>query len=440
MMANLQRVRGRRQRRQRLLLSFLLVPALLLAACGGDDAGSGDAEPSSGTTVKANKATGEPIKIGLLCDRSGPTQIIGVNLCPGFLDYVELLNEVKGGVDNRPIEVTDIDHAYEVPKAVSGYEQLRSEGVVAVLCYGTPIALGLNELVTRDKVPCLTPGFGIAQAGDPEQYPYQFPVAASYFSQGAAAVTYALAHTDAEKPKIAYLYYDNPAGQEPLPVLEALADREGFELKTFSVPAPGLEMGAQISDITQRYKADFVISHLFGRAPSVSIKGFREAGYPLDQVVSLVWGAAEADIEAAGGFALADGYSTIQFTDVGQDYPAIQEILDLYEAKGEDPPTALTDHSVYYNRGVFVAALLVEGLRKALASGEPLTGETVKAGLEQVTKLSAGGLAPPLTISGTDHEGGGFTRVYQVEDGKLTAVTEWDNPEHELVLELVASG
>ena len=36
---------------------------------------------------------------------------------------------------------------------------------MAVLCYGTPIALGLNELVTRDKVPCLTPGFGIAQAG-----------------------------------------------------------------------------------------------------------------------------------------------------------------------------------------------------------------------------------------------------------------------------------
>ena len=46
----------------------------------------------------------------------------------------------------------------------------------------------------------------------------------------------------------------------------------------------------------------------------------------------------------------------------------------MYEAEGEDPPTALTDHSVYYNRGVFVAALLVEGLRKALAAGDAAHG------------------------------------------------------------------
>ena len=83
--------------------------------------------------------------------------------------------------------------------------------------------------------------------------------------------------------KIAYLFYDNPAGKEPLPILEDLAKTEGFELRTFAVPAPGLEMGAQVLDITGRFKPDFVITHLFGRAPSVSIKELKGKGYPAEQ-------------------------------------------------------------------------------------------------------------------------------------------------------------
>src|SRR5579862_7146525 len=105
---------------------------------------------------------------------------------------------------------------------------MHSQGAVTVLCFGTAVALALNDAVTRDQVPCLTPGFGIAKAGDPTAYPYQFPIAASYLSQGAAAVEYALAHTKVKHPKIAYLYYDNPSGQEPLPVLQALAKSKGF--------------------------------------------------------------------------------------------------------------------------------------------------------------------------------------------------------------------
>ena len=424
------------------LRHLLVVAALLLGACGGgddDDGGAAPADDASTTTVEA--PTGTPIKLGVICDRSGPLQIIGVNLCPGFADYIDLVNTTQGGVDGHPIEVIDIDHAYEVPKGVAAYDQMREQGAVAVFCFGTAVALALNDAVNRDEVPCLTPGFGIAEAGDPSAYPYQFPIVASYLSQGAAAVEYALENTDAERPKIAYLYYDNPSGQEPVPILEALAERDDFELKTFAVPAPGIEMAAQVTDITQRYKADFVISHLFGKAPAVSIKALKEAGYPLDQVISLVWGAAEADIEAAGGFAFADGYTTLQFADVGQDSDTIKSLIKMFEDRGDEVPAALTDSSVYYNRGAFSAAVVVEALRKALAQGaDPMTGKALKAGLESLSGFDAGGLAPPLNISATDHEGGGYTRVYQVKGGKLEPLGDWDNHDHDLVLDLIAGG
>ena len=59
-------------------------------------------------------------------------------------------------------------------------------------------------------------------------------------------------------------------------------------------------------------------------------------------------------------------WRVLQFAGVGQDFAVIEDILAMYEARGEDPPDALTEHSVYYNRGVFTAAMLVEGIRNAL--------------------------------------------------------------------------
>ena len=155
--------------------------------------------------------------------------------------------------------------------------------------------------LTEDRIPGTSPGFGSAAAADGIRYPYIFPIAATYWSQGAAAVDFVKKQLDGtlRNKKIAYIFYDNPAGREPIEIIEDLAVREGFQLKTFAVPPPGVEMGAQALDIAQRYRADFVIAHLFGRSPSVSIKELKRAGYPLSKVVSFVWGASEADIEAA---------------------------------------------------------------------------------------------------------------------------------------------
>src|ERR671924_621527 len=125
--------------------------------------------------------------------------------------------------------------------------------------------------------------------------------------------------------KLAYIFYDNPAGREPIPILERLAKQEGFELRTFAVPPPGLEMSAQALDIARRYRADWVIAHLFGRSPSVSIKELNKVGYPMDRVVSLVWGAAETDLDAAG-WQNGQGYYGLEFAGVGQEFPVIQDI------------------------------------------------------------------------------------------------------------------
>ena len=367
------------------------------------------------------------IVIGEECDRTGPTQIVGTVLCPAIQDYVNLVNS-KGGVEGYKIRVDEVDHEYKVPPAMESYERFKAEGAVSIMLYGTPQTKALTEKLKEDKIPGTSPGFGSAAAANGAKYPYLFPIAATYWSQAAAAVQFIKSKLGGQLAgkKIAYIYYDNPAGKEPLPILGDLQKEEKFELKTFAVPPPGVEMGAQVLDITQRYRADFVISHLFGRSPSVSIKEFKRSGYPLSKVIGMVWASAEADIIAAGGWNVAEGYHTIQFAGVGEDYPVIKEIIAMYKAQGKEPPKEMAS-TVYYNRGLLNAAIHIQAIRNAIKDlhGAKPTGADVKKGFEEIKDFTLSGLVPPLDVTPTDHEGGGWVQVFQVRGGKFVKEGEW---------------
>jgi len=185
-------------------------------------------------------------------------------------------------------------------------------------------------------------------------------------------------------------------------------------------------MGAQVLDIAQRFRADFVISHLFGGAPSVSIKELKRIGYPMRKVIGLVWASAEANIEGAGGFGVAEGYYAMQFAGVGTDYPVLNEIREMYKKQGKPAPKEMAS-TVFYNRGVLVAALHVEAIRNAVKAKPDgkITGADVKNGFEKISNFSLGGLVPPLKITQQDHEGGGLVQIWQVRSGKFEKVTEW---------------
>jgi branched-chain amino acid transport system substrate-binding protein len=378
-------------------------------------------------TLEDASAQQKEVMVGGMCDRTGPTQINGVGICPGISDYYELVNS-KGGVEGYRIKYVEIDHEYKVPAGVEAYQTEKRDGAVSIMVYGTPQVQALNQSLTEDKIPGTSPGFGIAASADGKRFPYLFPIAATYWSQGAAAIHFAKEKLGGtlDGKKIAYIFYDNPAGREPLPVIEDLQKLEKFDLRTFAVPPPGVEMGAQVLDITQRYKPDFVIAHLFGRSPSLAIKEFKRVGFPLSKVMGLVWASSEHDILAAGGWPVAEGYHTLTFAGIGDDYPVRQEIRAMYKAQGKEPPKAMDD-TVMYNRGILWAAIHVEAIRNALKAtgGKQPTGEDVKKGFEQIQDFSLGGLVPPLKVTGEDHEGGGWVQVFQVKDGKFVKETDW---------------
>jgi len=78
------------------------------------------------TGANAVQAEDKEIVVGLQCDRTGPTQIVGTVLCPGYHDYIALVNS-RGGVEGHKIRVVEIDHEYKVPPAMEAHDRFKSD-------------------------------------------------------------------------------------------------------------------------------------------------------------------------------------------------------------------------------------------------------------------------------------------------------------------------
>src|SRR6201988_1082376 len=142
------------------------------------------------TASGAASAQEKEVVFGLQSDRTGATQTVGVFLCPGYHDYIALLNS-KGGIEGYKIRVVEIDHEYKVPPAMEAHERFKLEGAVLESLYGTPQTAALTKKLEEDKLLGTSPGFGTSAAADGKKFPYVFPIAASYWSPAAGSIAFA---------------------------------------------------------------------------------------------------------------------------------------------------------------------------------------------------------------------------------------------------------
>jgi len=393
--------------------------------------GAGGAVAAVLLTAGVGAAQGKVLRIGNFCDRLGPTQTIGVKYCPGFHDYMDLVN-ARGGIEGYTIEHKEIEHGYAVPKAVEGYSKFKAEGYLAVVSYGTPITDALKSFANRDKISLLTPGFGISDVEDAAKFPYVFVGVASYKSQIAAIYQYVRdSWKEGRAARVAYLMYDNPAGRDPLDYVRELPRKLGqMELVgEVACPPPCAEVSSQMLQL-QRLNPDFIISHLFGKGPALSVKERVKAGVRAT-MISLVWGFSEDEIHVAGPD--AEGYMGVNFVVMPDEFarlPVAREIVEMYRKQGKEPPKEMG--SVYYVRGVMNAALFAEAARHAVraAGGGPVTGEHFKKGMEAIREFTGEGTMAPTTITPTNHAGSRKVRLYRVQGGKFVLVRDWFEGPH----------
>src|SRR6476660_547898 len=367
--------------------------------------------------------------IPVLSYRVGPYAAGGSGYYGGAIDYFTLVN-MSGGINGVKLKWEECETEYNASKGVECYERLKKKSGVATTVepLSTGIAYGLFERVAQDKMPMTTFGYGLASSAEGRVYDWVFPIGTTYWDQMAAMIAYlGQKEGGVEKlkgKKIAFLYHDSAYGKEPIPVLDALASRYGYETLKIPVTPPGTTQESQWLQIRQA-KPDYVIMWTYGVMSTVSLKTAATTGYPRDKLLGVWWAGSEEDVIPAADAAKGD--VSASFTASGTNFPVMQDIKNKVYGAGKGN---LEDKSrlgnVMYTRGVVYGMIVVEALRVAQAKygkGKVMTPEQLRWGFEhlnlteaRIKELGAAGLFPPIKTSCMDHEGSGMVK-FQMWDG-----------------------
>ncbi|MCH8504693.1 MAG: ABC transporter substrate-binding protein [Ectothiorhodospiraceae bacterium] len=375
----------------------------------------------------------DTIKFALLQDFTAVYTFVTDEYNQGQRDYLRLINE-EGGINGHTFEALIRDTGNEPQRGIEAYNRARREGAVLVDFLSTPVSRAAVNRVLEDEIVMITVLHGRGDASDGQTFPFVFPMMATYWSQAALLADYIDNHGGGlEGKRIAHVYIDSPFGREPVPVLRELAERKGFELRTFAYPRPGNEQSATWSDV-RRFRPDYVILWGAGGGQPVSVREAIRNGIPQENILSVVW-MAETDARTVGTD-LATGVKRFEAVATGTDYPIMQRIMEKVIEPGHGAGPRENVGTTYYNIGVASMAVAVEGARIALEEfGTPLTGDKLRRGMEMIEDFDAEGMMPPVTLSEEDHQGGGYGRVSRWDGSAWEPVTDWFNAHQDIVWE-----
>ncbi|MBC7164205.1 MAG: ABC transporter substrate-binding protein [Roseovarius sp.] len=390
---------------------------------------------ASGAVV-ASAQDKEPIKFGVCLDLSKSYSFVSPQVAQAAQDLAMYTND-NGGIEGHPVEIIVRDHGNEPQRGVECYEQLKREGVFNFYFLSTPVTNAVLPRAMKDHTILVQAAAGRGDAVDGDVFEWVFPNGPTYWQQAANDIAFIKDQMggDLSDAKIGFIYLDYPFGQEPIEILKTLAEKEGFALELYPVPLPGTDQSGAWSRV-RRDKPDYMISWILAGGHVVAAREMRRNRFPIDRYVSVNW-MNEVDIRNIGE---EEAKGILRGTNVagGQDIPIVRTMLDAYYANGKGSGPEANVYDVYYNLGLSIYSVNFEAARLAIQkNGWPLTPESMKAGYESLVDFDANGLMAPITITPSDHGGGGKTRVEQWNGETWVPLTDWIAEYTDIVWEVV---
>ncbi len=392
----------------KMLVFTLLIASMVLAACGG-----GAAEDPNA-----------PIKVGAIFDLTGPTGDVGTPYGEGIKGYVEWLN-ANGGVEGRQIELISADYAYKVDLAEQLYTQYISEGAVAFMGWGTGDTEALRSRIAEDKIPFMSASYSAALT-NLEEAPYNFLIGTTYSDQAIIGIRWAMEDWAAKgndgMPKVALIHHDSPFGQSPVADAQAFAEANGIEFMSLPMPKGVTDYTAELAQM-DTFGADYVVVHTVSSPAAVLLKDARNQGFDA-QFIMLNWCADEILIELAGE--AAEGVvGTLPFAPPTSPVPGHEDAAAFLASQG----TTLEEASLHYTQGWWTMAVMTEGIRRVIQEGKEVNGENIRAALETIQNFDTGGVTAPISFSPQSHKGNASLKLYQVQNGKWVAISDFISAE-----------
>lgn len=335
--------------------------------------------------------TDTEIKLGQSTPLSGPASAFGAGAGRAVLGYFKMLND-RGGVNGRKIDFTQLDNAYNAPKAVEQSRRLVEEiGVLAeVGTIGTAPNVAIQKYLNLKQVPQLFITAGGRRFNDPKNFPWTVPLYPDFETEGTVVARYLLkSRPDA---KIGVLYQNDDYGKDYLRGLKAgLGARASQVVIEASYELTDPTIDSQILKL-KAAGIDTLVEQSAAKTAAQSIRKVHELGWKPLHIIGGSTASVETVLKPAG-LEASKGLISTQFLKQPGDpaWANDPEVKAYVDFLGKYAPSVHAD-----DYSVLVAYVNVNALGMVLERcGDNLTRENL---IRQATSMSGQHL--PLMLPG----------------------------------------
>ncbi|MDH3669299.1 MAG: ABC transporter substrate-binding protein [Paracoccaceae bacterium] len=396
----------------------------------------------------AGSAIADSLVVPLFSYRTGAYAPNGIPFADGYTDYLTLLNERDGGIGGVPIRMIECETGYNTEKGVECYESTKGEGALVYHPLSTGVTYQLIPKASADGIPIHSMGYGRTSAANGKVFEWIFNYPGTYWDAASIIVKYIKEEEggDLNGKNITLLYHNSAYGKEPIRTLEELSKKHGYNLTLLAVDHPGQEQKSQWLQI-RRERPDYVLMWGWGVMNQVAIQEAANIRYPMDKFIGVWWSGSENDVGPAG--AGATGYKSIAFHAPGTDFPMFDDmkkhVLDAGKAAGDGSHVG----EVLYNRGMYAAVAVAEGIRNAqkIHGVAEITPAMMRDGMEatvidaaRMAEIGLPDFAPEVRVTCENHGGPGVGAIQQWDAATKTwtLLTGFMEADREVVDGLIA--
>ncbi len=374
-------------------------------------------------TIGTAAADTKPIKVGAAINLTGPASTWGKFHEKGQRDYFQYVNEVKGGVAGRKIDMITVDTAYKVPEAQAAVRKfVMQDKVDMIATWGAGEGLAAKPIIQEYKVPTINYSTSWEILEKPIDYMY-LPFG-SYKMDCQAVLEYIQAiHKGKEVPKVGLLTYNNAYGRSIHAPSKEYAAKLGINLVAIEeFPPRTVDLNTELLRL-QRAGAEYIFIQML---PSAIITAFKSADRIKYNPVFLgTWTSTDPDFFKMGKGLIRDRL-TMQFpgglpVDNSKGMAVMAELWKRYKT--------VDSFDAAYWEGVTIGMIMERAFVRAHEQAKDINPATINAALESFKNEDFGGLVPAVSFSKDNHEGSFTARMVKVvEDGTYVPLTNFYVP------------
>jgi len=368
------------------------------------------------------------IKVGAAINLTGPASTWGQFHAKGQQDYFRYVNEVKGGVAGRKIDMILMDTAYKPSEAVAAVRKFAVQDEVDMIAtWGAGEGLQAKPLIQNYKIPTINYSTSWEILEPPVEYMY-LPFG-SYRMDCEAVLDYIRAiHKGKEPPKVGLLTYNSAYGRSIHKPSREYAEKKNINIVAIEeFPPISVDLTTELLRL-QKSGAEYIFIQML---PASIITAFRSAdriGY--DPPFLGTWTSTDPDFFKMGQGLIRDRLR-IQFpgglpVDKNSGMKVMQELWKRYKT--------VDKFDASYWEGVAVGMIMERAMVRAGEKFKEINRETINKAMESFRNEEFGGLIPAVTYTATDHGASFRARMVQVkEDGSYTPLTNFYVPGKEKI-------